>query len=268
MVSRLGRLARIYARIQVLNLRAQLEYKADFWIGVVGVALLYGAGLVFVWALFGRVPRVAGWSLWEVAFLYALAIIPRGLVLLLADGPWRLRHLVNSGEFDRLLLRPLSPALQVATQLSSLYGLGTVALGVVILLRAVAELRPAWHAGHLLFLCAALLGATLLIAALDFATHCIVFWQPASHSAFPVLVGNLIEFAKFPLTLYGQAVQLALTWLLPIAFVSYYPSLVLLGKPQAQPWLGYGAPLAGPAVVLVASLIWGRALARYQSAGH
>ncbi len=268
MPSRLGRLARVYARIQLLNLRGQLEYRADFWIGVVGVMLLYGAGFVFLWALFERVPRVAGWSLWEVAFLYALAIIPRGLVLLLADGPWRLRELVHSGEFDRLLIRPLSPALQVVTQISSLYGLGTVALGTALLLRAIAELRPSWHAGHLLFLLAALLGATLLIAALDFATHCLVFWQPAAHSAFPVLVGNLIEFAKFPLPLYGQAVQLALTWLLPVAFISYYPSLVLLGKPQTQPWLGYGAPLVGPAVALVAGLIWRRALMRYEGAGH
>jgi len=58
------------------------------------------------------------------------------------------------------------------------------------------------------------------------------------------------------------------TWVLPFAFVSYYPGIALLGKPVASPWLGPLAPLAGPAVALIAALIWRIGLRRYQGTGH
>jgi ABC-2 type transport system permease protein len=260
--------ARIYGKLQILHLRTHLEYEADFWIGILGVALTHGAGFVFIWALFSSVPAVAGWSLWDIAFLYALSIIPRGLVEILCDGQWNLRLLVNGGEFDRLLVRPISPALQVITQFVSIHGFGSVILGTAILLRAANELHLAWSMWQYLFLAATLISSTVLIGAINFATNCIAFWDPAATSTFPFMIQNFIEFAKFPLSLYDRLVQMFITWMLPFAFVSYFPGLTLLGRPVANPWLGYLAPLAGPIVALIAALIWQRGLARYQGAGH
>lgn len=268
MPSRLVRTLRIYARLQLAHLRAHLEYEADFWIGIVGVALTHGAGLAFVWALFARVPEVAGWGPWEVALLYGLAIIPRGLVEILCDGQWRLRLLVNRGEFDRLLVRPLSPALQLVTQISSIHGFGSVLLGLAVLLRAMGELDRPWEPWQLGYLALALAGGVVLIGSVNFATNCVAFWDASANSAFPFLVGNSLEFAKFPITLYGRLVQALVTWVLPFAFVSYYPGALLLGRLGEERWLGYAAPLAGPAVALVASLVWRRGLLRYQGAGH
>lgn len=268
MLSRGAHIVRIYGKLQLLHLRTHLEYKADFWIGIVGVALTHAAGLVFIGALFSRVPEVEGWSLWEVAFLYALSIIPRGLVEILCDGQWRLRLLVNHGEFDRLLVRPISPALQVITQISSIHGFGSVVLGSTILLRATTELNLSWSVWQYVFLAATLLGSVILIGSINFATNCIAFWEPSASSAFPFLVQNFAEFAKFPTTLYDRFVQILITWVLPFAFVSYYPGIALLGKPEAHAWLGYAAPFAGPAVALIAGFIWRRGLVRYQGAGH
>lgn len=252
----------------MVHLRTHLEYEADFWIGVVGVALTHGAGLVFVWTVFQRVPKVAGWTLWEIAFLYALAIVPRGLVELLADGQWRLRALVNRGEFDRLLVRPVSPALQLVTQMSSIHGFGSVLLGAVVLARALDHLDLAWGPGQWGFLALSIAGGATLIASVNFATNCVAFWDPSANSAFPFLVQQSLEFAKFPVSLYGRLIQALLTWVLPFAFVSYYPGTVLLGRPGGDRAIGYAAPLAGPAVALLAGLVWRRGLMRYQGTGH
>jgi ABC-2 type transport system permease protein len=265
---RLAYNARIYGKLQLLHLRAHLEYEADFWIGILGVALTHGAGFVFVWALFSNVPSVAGWQLWEIAFLYALSIIPRGLVELLCDGQWSLRQLVNRGELDRLLLRPVSPMLQLITMEMSIHGFGSVLLGAAIMLRAVRELGLAWGAWHYLFLAATLFSSVLLIGAINLATNCIAFWEPSSSSTFPFMVQNFMEFAKFPLSLYDRLVQGLMTWVLPFAFVSYYPGIALLARPVETQWLSYLAPLTGPIVSLLAGLIWRTGLGRYQGAGH
>jgi ABC-2 type transport system permease protein len=267
MLARLARLARIYGRLQLLHLRAQLEYETDFWLGILGVALRHAAGFVFLWAVFRQVPTVQGWTLWELVFLYALAIIPMGLVELFYDGPWRLPELVNDGELDRLLLRPLPAALQVVTQLSSIHGFGSVALGTVLLVRAVTELHLALAPWQYAFLGACLLGSMLLIGSLNLLAQCVVFWEPATTQSLPVLVQEMTALARFPLTLYGRLLQGLITWVLPFGFISYFPGTVLLHRPEAHPWLGYGAPLAGWVVTLVTAWVWTQCLKRYQGAG-
>jgi ABC-2 type transport system permease protein len=268
MLRSVARHARVYAKLILLQQRSHLEYEADFWVGVLGATLTQVAGFVFVWVLFSQVPAVAGWTAWEVAFLYGLAVIPNGLREVLCDGTWRLRLLINRGEFDRLLVRPLSPALQVITQLSSVFGCGTAALGAYVVLRARAELGLAWGPGEWAFLLLTLVSGLVLLAAVDFATNCVGFWDPSANSSFPFLVHNLVELAKFPLTVYGRLVQFALTWVLPFAFMSYYPGTVLLGRPEASPLLGYASPVAAAVMVCVAALVWHRGLRRYQGAGH
>jgi len=225
-------------------------------------------GFVFVWALFSRVSTVAGWSLWEIALLYALSILPRGLGELLCDGPWAVRLLVNQGELDRLLVRPASPIFQVVTYfLASMHGFGNVVLGVAVLLRATAKLHLVWSAGHLLLLAVTLINSVVMVSAISLATNAIAFWEPAASGSFPVFVYDFLEFAKFPLNIYHWLLQGFMTWVLPFAFVSYYPGLILLGKPGVNVWLGYCTPLAGLFTVLIAALVWRVGLARYQGTG-
>lgn len=268
MASQFLRVLRLYGKLQILHLRVHLEYEADFWIGILGAGLRHTASFIFIWTLFSRIPLVNGWSLWEIAFLYGLSIIPVGLVELLYDGQWELRRLVNQGEFDRLLLRPLSPALQVITQLSSIHGLGSVLLGFWILAYAAQQLHLVWSVGTWFFLFATLASSILIIGSLNYITNCSVFWDPANSSSLPLLVQQTIEFAKYPVTMYGRLVQVLITWVLPLTFVSYYPGLVMLGKSDPGLWLGYAAPLAGPVLTLLTAIIWHYCLKAYQGVGN
>jgi ABC-2 type transport system permease protein len=259
---------RIYGRLLALHLRAALEYEADFWIGIVGMGLTHVSGFVFVWTFFQNVPTVAGWGLWDTVFLYALSVIPRGLVEIVSDGAWNVRGSVNRGELDRLLVRPLSPLLQILSSLSSIHGLGNVLVGGAILVQAAVALNLSWHIGNLLLLGITLLSAVVMITAISLITNSVVFWEPAATSSFPFLAYQFLEFTKFPLSVYDRFVQLFLTWILPFAFVSYFPGLVLLGKPGVSLWLAYAAPLASLVVGGLAVLIWRWGLSRYQGTGH
>jgi ABC-2 type transport system permease protein len=267
MLSRIARLLRMYARLQWLHLRVQLEYEADFWIGVVGMILKHGASLIFIWTLFRLIPEIEGWSVWEMALLYALYVIPLGLVELFYDGQWRLPQLVNLGEFDRILLRPISPALQVVTQIASVHGLGSVLVGSIVLIRALMNLQVSFAAWQYVFLLVTLINSTLLIGSLNFITNCIVFWEPAQSAPFPVFVQNMTELAKYPNNLYTGWVRILTTWILPLSFVSYFPAVLLLGKPEISSWLSYLTPLTGPLMLAITFLVWRRALARYQGTG-
>jgi ABC-2 type transport system permease protein len=267
MFARFLRTLHIYAKLQFLHLRIHMEYRLDFFVGVLGAFVQHLTGFVFITALFTTIPEIQGWSLWEMAFLYGLLVIPRGLVELLFDGTWRLRLLISTGEFDRLLLRPLSPLIQVFTQIFTLHSFGTTGLGILVLAYSSAELGLEWNIGKILFLLLTLFASSMLIASINFATNCIGFWEPNSTSTVPFLIVNTAELAKFPIELYAPTLQFIFSWILPYAFISYYPGLVLLNRPETS-WLSYISIIPATIAMLLASVIWHSGLSRYQSAGH
>lgn len=268
MLARLTYGLRIYGKLQLLHTRAHLEYEADFWVGILGVALRHAAGFVFVWTLFGRVKEIQGWSFWEIVFLYGLSIVPLGLVEIFYDGQWQLRQLVRLGELDRLLVRPVSPALQVITQLCSIHGFGSVLLGSTLLIRSGSVLDLEWGAGEFAYLIVTLVSSVLLIGSLNYISNCVAFFDPGANVAVPLLVQTTTEFAKFPLELYGRLVQVLITWILPLTFVSYFPGRLLLHKAGDGLWLGVMSPFVGPLLVVITAWVWRKSLGLYQGVGH
>lgn len=259
---------KFYVRLQLLQLRTTIEYNTDFWIGIAGSALTHVSGLVFISALFSQIPEVEGWTVWEIAFMYALALIPRGLAELFCDGPWMLRALVNSGEFDRLLVRPLPPALQTATRIASIHGLGQLGLGIVVFVLASRRADLDWSIGNGLFLALILISSMVMLSAINFLVNMIAFWEPSAQSAIPTFFAMMVDFAKFPLDIYNLLIRGLVTIVIPYAFITYFPALVLLDKDSSVRWLGYATPLITAIVVVVTSCLWRLGINRYQGVGH
>jgi len=258
----------IYLRLQLLHLRVALEYPANFWIA--SVAMLIGeiTTIGFLWVLFSHVPQIAGWQFWEVLFLYALIALQTALGGFLCSGFWNIPHYIRSGQLDQVLVRPLAPLLQMATLHLDLRNIGRLGISSAMLVLAIRQIHSAWGLWQQAYFVATLLGSTLLLNSLFFLPRCLAFWTLSDTNSIADWLWNVIDFAKYPLSAYTRPIQFVLTWLIPLAFISYYPAAFLLGKPLAQPWLGYLAPLAGPLAAVVALTVWRRGLLRYQSSGH
>lgn len=267
-VASLRKNLRIYFKLQLMQIRSTIEYAADFWIGIVGAMMLQASGLVFISALFSQIPEVAGWSVWNIVVLYGLTLIPTGLRELFCDGFWTLRARVNTGEFDRVLVRPVSPALQSATALVSIHGFGGVILGTTLLILGLSRSEVAiqwWTVPYLLLV---ILSGTVLVSGISMAINLTGFWEPSAQSALPTMLALTIDFAKFPITIYNGIIRTFVTFVIPYAFISYFPALVLLDRDSDWRWLGFLTPLAATWVVLATRFLWGKALNRYQGVGH
>jgi ABC-2 type transport system permease protein len=79
------------------------------------------------------------------------------------------------------------------------------------------------------------------------------------------------NFSNYPLTIFGSVLGFLLTFGLPLAFMAYFPAVVLLGRTgelQVNPIFAYGAPLAGIVWLFVALRFFHYEMRNYQSAGH
>ncbi len=83
------------------------------------MALVFqGTGFAFAWVVLTRFEAIGGWTLGEIAFLYGLRLIVHAVAGVLAGPFFGLEWQVRSGEFDRYLVRPVSPLLQFMTRAS------------------------------------------------------------------------------------------------------------------------------------------------------
>jgi ABC-2 type transport system permease protein len=259
---------RLIARVQVLHLRAQLEYETDFWLAIVGVLLFQLGHLLLIWVAFVHAPRLGGWTVWEALFMYSLTEITKGLHDLLCDGLWRVPYLVHSGSFDLLLLRPRALVFQAATSSARLHGLGNLVLGLGVAIVAGGHLDLALGAGAVAYLGVCLASALVMTGSLTVVGTSAAFWFRGADTAVAQSLWMMVDIAQFPNHIYGRGLQTVITWIVPLAFVGYVPASFLLGKPLPWSAMGYLPPVMALAAAALAALVWHRGVQRYESSGH
>ena len=74
----------------------------------------------------------------------------------------------------------------------------------------------------------------------------------------------------YPLTIYGVWLRRLLAFVVPLAFVSYFPAVAILGKHDpldTPPWLGALTPVVAGLTVVIAAAIWRTGVRHYRSTG-
>src|SRR5215510_4058359 len=94
---------RLYRLLVVMQARSQLQYKANITIDITTQFAITTLEFTQIFLLFASFTTLAGWSAGEVALLYGVTSVAYGLA-----------EMIRRGDFDRVLLRPVSPFLQVA----------------------------------------------------------------------------------------------------------------------------------------------------------
>jgi ABC-2 type transport system permease protein len=249
----------------IMLLKARLAYRTDFLVQVGSDLLLQAVDIVFLLVLFSRVPVLGGWSFSETLFIYGFFLIPFALFnatfAALSDVGGRY---VVRGELDRVLVRPLPALLQVQLELLRPQALNGVALGLVVLSVASSRLELSWSVADVLLAGAGVLGAWLVYGGLYIAFASLTFWTQDRAALFPVAY-NLINFGRYPITIYPAVVRFVLTFVLPYGFLAFYPAAGLLRASFRT--LGLLTPVVGLVVFMGGLALWRVGLTRYEGAG-
>lgn len=254
------------------SLRGQMQYRANFLVMVLWGLVYQGTGFVFIWVVLSRFEAIAGWTLGEVAFLYGLRLTAHALWGVFFGNLLYIDMKVRHGEFDRYLVRPLAPLLQIVTERLQVNMLGDLAGGIVLFAAANVMVGIDWSPVAVTYLILALLGGALLEAGVKLLVASFSFRLLNVGNLYWMLDGILFnQFGNYPLKIFSVTLQFLLTFGLPLAFVAYFPASVLLARTEElsmHPVFAYLAPLAGIVWFGLAYLVFQHELRNYQSAGH
>ena len=260
----------LYLRYVSASVRGQMQYRASFFLMTFSQFVAIGIEFAGIWALFTRFGSLRGWSLAEVALLYGLANTAFALADMFGRGFDAFGTMVKSGDFDRLLLRPLATAFQLTAQELVLMRLGRMTCGALAIVWSVGQLNVGWDAAKGLLLALTLFGGAAVFFGLTVlqATSC--FWTVESLEAWNAVTYGGVEAAQFPLTIYRREMRDFFTYIVPIACLNYLPASVLLNRSAAlgiAPVLAWLSPLIGAAFLMVSLRVWQIGEGRYCSTG-
>ncbi len=262
---------RVYRLLMGAAFRAELQYRGNLLLMILGGLSFQIIGLAFIGAVVHRFGDIGGWRLPEITFLYGLRLTAHGLWIVPFGQVGTIDNVVRDGEFDRYLVRPASPLTQLLTRRLEFTGLGDLLGGIALLGVATAWADIDWSPLAVAYLILAVIGGALIELAAQLACAATVFRTLSTQGPRIIIDQIFNNLGHYPMQIFGANVRFGLTFVLPVAFVSYIPATLLLGRegelaiPQ---WLAVAAPLVGFVLFAGAYRVWTWQIRHYASTGH
>ncbi len=256
---------RIYFKILAQDLKSKMSYRADFIISTIGMIFTNIAGFVSFWIIFRNFPSINGWSYYEMLFLYGFSLIALTPVQCFFDNNWSLRIAVYSGDFIKYCFRPINLFFYYQSEVFDIKGLGQLAFGIGTLAYSWYHLDLGFNIVMLLKLIIFLISASVVMVALQNAAAATCFWIQNSFYVLD-LVNRFRDYAKYPITIFSPVFRFIFTFIMPIAFIAYYPSLVIL-RPDNPEILSLFSPVIAIVFFWMSYKLWMYGAMRYNGTG-
>ena len=248
-----------------------MQYPSSFLSLLIGQFLATILEFIGLSALFARFDHLLGWSLPQVALFYATVNIAFALADLISRGfdvfgP----QFVKTGDFDRLLLRPRTTALQLLGYELRLTRLGRFLQGALVFGIAVGLLDVSWGLREVALLLCAIAGGTALFLGLVVLQATLAFWTVESLEVANTLTYGGVTAAQYPIEIYSRWLREFFTFVVPLSCVAYFPIVGILdiNDPLGAPrWFLYVSPLLGFAFLGISLMTWRLGERHYTSTG-
>lgn len=264
---------RIYGRLAAARVRADWQYRTSFVLFTLGQALITVLDFVTIAVIFGRVDVIEGWSLSEVAFLYGVSGTAFGLADCFVSAVERCSQRIKDGTFDRLLIRPLGPLLQLSAEEFAFRRFGKLAQAVTVLGVAIGALGGVeWTLGRIVMVPVMVVSGFAIFGSIFVITSSLAFWTVDTQEFANAFTYGGNFMTQYPLGIFAPWMR-RLAMLTGVAFVNYVPALYVLGRDGGYERFGLprGAVFLSPVVSVVAALVavsvWRVAIRHYRSTG-
>lgn len=250
--------------------RSARQYRASLALNTMAQMLTSCLDLVALLVIYSQIQTLAGFTKPETLYLYGTTRLSFALSDVIASSTELLSDTVRLGTFDVILIRPVSTLAQVmANEFTPKRFAKTVPSAATLMWAAVA-IHIHWTLLKAAVCVGTVVCGTVIYIALWVLANLIAFISPdARETANSMTYGSELV-TEYPFGIFGKPAALLLTFALPLAFVTWQPSLYVLGRtdPLGLPgFLRFAAPVVAAVLALLTVAAWRAAVRRYRSTG-
>jgi ABC-2 type transport system permease protein len=260
---------RRYLRLLGIQLRASallsLQYRLDFVLDALMGVFWTGSALVPLLVLFSQRKTVAGWTWEEALLVVGWFTLLKGVL----DGAIQpalanvVEH-IRKGTLDFLLLKPVDAQFLVSTSRFELWKATDVFGGTLLLAYAIHRIGHAPPLGGALLAMVLFGGAVLILYSIWILVVALAFYVVKVDNL-SFLFASIYDAGRWPASVFRGVIAVVFTFVIPLAVMTTYPALALLGKLEA--WRGAAALAGACAFAALARRVWVGAIGKYTSAG-
>jgi ABC-2 type transport system permease protein len=260
----------LYFRLIQISLLGHMQYRANFIAGILGVIVWNTINLGLIGILVTQFTSLNNWMLWELVFLYCLWLLGHSLYSVFFSHTRQLEEYLIEGTFDQFLLRPVSPLIQLLGRELQYIEIADILVGATGVSLAYVQLHLHWDVWRWSFFILAVISGAIIVWGMDLLIACSAFWTGRSRGTFIIVSPfyNLVH--QYPVDIFGNAFRVIVTSVIPVAFMNYYPALLLLNKLDRAGsawWLSYMSPIVALILVGIVLGVWRLGIRRYTSSG-
>jgi len=262
---------RMYFKLLGMAVKSMTQFRANFLVGVFGVIFYHTINLLAIGVILNRFQNLAGWTVWEIVFLYGIWNAGNSIYSMLFLHIQDLEFYIVEGQFDRFLLRPLSPFLQLLGEEVDFNGAADLLSGGLFIGIAMSRLGLEFGPVQWVFLLMSLVAGALVSTGITWVLSSAAFWTTRSRALVSTAMQvNWQMTQQYPLEMFGRGFRVLVTCFIPTAFLNYYPARWLLGKTHpGDPWyfLSFMGPVAAAILLAIGAFVWKKGLRAYNSTG-
>ena len=241
-----------------------LQYRLEFFIEGLLALLWMAVTLIPLVVVFGNRAAVAGWTFPEMLVVLGWFVALKGVLEgTLSPSLMQVVEHVRKGTLDFVLLKPADSQLLVSLAKIEPWRVVDLAGAAAIFVYAFRHIGHAPSVGQLLLAAALLCAAVLVLYSIAILVVSIAFVAVRVDNLL-YLFQSVFDVARWPNSVFRGLLAAFFTFVLPLALMTTYPALALLGKLNAQ--TAVAALLGAFLFAAVARVIWISSIRRYTSA--
>ncbi|MBQ7136822.1 MAG: ABC-2 family transporter protein [Bacilli bacterium] len=221
---------KLYLKSLKLHFKSMLEYKMSFIISFFSQIIIFFSFYFVILSLFDQFDNIKGFTLYEVLLCFSVIQFGYSICEVFARGIDRFDRLIINGDFDRVLVRPQNIILQVLCSDADFVKVCRVIQALIIMVISLVNLNINWTIYRVICLLLMMISSIAIFFGIFLlaASYCFITVQGLEVRN--VFTDGGKHMAQYPIGVFKKGFVLFFTFIIPYAFVNYYPLLYFIGK--------------------------------------
>lgn len=258
-------MVKLYLKYFWIQLKSLLEYKKSFIFSLIGQFFLSFFSFLSIYFLFDKFGNIEGYTFSNVLICFIVSFAGFSIAECFFRGFDQFEKMISNGEFDRMLTRPRGLVFQVLAGKIEFEKIGRWVASMIALIVLLSTNTELLRIDKLFTILLMMIGTVIIYGSLFIMKGGITFFTVQSLEIMNIFTDGARDLTQYPLSIYHKYVRIFFTYILPLAFVNYFPLLYVIGKTYNKIYMF--SPIISILFIIPCYIIWRIGVKKYKSTG-
>ena len=256
---------KLYFKYLKMHFKTILQYKTSFILSFITQIPVFLSYYFVILSLFDKFNNIKGFTKYEVLLTFGIIQFGYAFNECFIRGLDQFDHQIIEGTFDRILIRPANIFLQAAVQDVDFVKISRLLQAIIVIIISIINLKIDFNFFKVITFILMLLSSITIFFGIFVLAAAYCFITIEGLEVRNVFTDGGKNMAQYPIGIFKKGFVYFFTFIIPYAFVNYYPLMYFTGK-NNNPLYGFS-----PTIVFIylipCILLFNLGVKKYSSAG-